>query len=208
MILKKSLSMKGEKNPMYGKFGEEHNAYGIKQSKESIEKRVAKIIGRKQSTESVQKSVETRKKNFEEKIKNGYMPRSEVRKKNREEKLKDDYVRPKRIVSEETKIKQRNQRLGKKIKLESIIKREKTKKINREENRKLGIIPKKQLISLETRIKISKANKGKNLGKKHSQEQNMNHSKIMTGRKQSPETILKRAESIKRIKQERLVMVF
>lgn len=116
-----------------GKSGEQHNRYGVKQTPEHIEKRTAKNKGRKMSEESIQKSIETRKKNYEEKIKNGYMPRSEIRKRKREEKLKYGYVRPKKIISEETRKKQSEARLGKKLSPESIIKREETRKIIRQE---------------------------------------------------------------------------
>lgn len=206
--LKKSIAMSGENNPMFGKFGEQHNMYGKKNSQETIDKRVKSNTGKKMSKESVQKGVETRKRNREEKIKNGYMPRSEIRKRKREEKLKDGYVPKKIIVSEKTKKKQSEAKKGKKLKPESIIKREATRKKNREEKLRLGIVPKKQFFSLETRKKLSESNKGKNVGKKHSEEQNRNHSETMTGRKQSKKTVDKRIETRKRNKQERLTMIF
>jgi hypothetical protein len=52
--------------------------------------------------------------------------------------------------------------------------------------------------SKESILKISINSKGKNKGKKHSEEQNKNFSECMKGRKQSEESNKKRSESLKR----------
>ena len=56
---KMSKSKKGEKNPFYGKFGENHPLYGRKHSEESKRKMSVSHIGKKRSKESRKKQSES-----------------------------------------------------------------------------------------------------------------------------------------------------
>ena len=68
-ILKEVCSLKGKKNPMYGKYGKDHPKYGKKHSKEVREKQSKALSGRVFSDEHLEKIAKTKKgAAFKEKI--------------------------------------------------------------------------------------------------------------------------------------------
>ncbi len=166
---KSSESLKGKNT---GKQNPEH----IKKAKENrrikIEEKLAsgwKPEKRFASAEAIAKRLEARKRNIEEKIANGtYIKKTRSEESNRKqsESMRGKTSWNKGIkMSAEYKLSisgENHQMFGKKLKLESIIKREETRKKNNEEKLKMGIKPTRKRQSKKTiskRIRTIKINK-------------------------------------------------
>lgn len=117
-----------------------------------------------------------------------------------------------------------NAQIGRKHKEETKIKISealKGKLKSKEHNRKNSEAQRGRVDSEETRRKKSESHKGKLMneetkrkiamawkGRKHSEESNKKNSEAHKGKKLSPESIIKREETKRRIRQERLTMIF
>jgi hypothetical protein len=204
--LKKSLAFSGENNPMYGKSGEQHNRYGVKQTSEHIAKTVAKNTGKKQSEEHKEKNriASTGREFSRESI----AKREATKKRKKEEQIANGtYEKP--VVSSETRKKQSESHKGKKPSAKSIQKGKDTRKRNKEEQIKSGTYVKK-VRSEESRMKNKEAQTGKKLSaesiKNREETKKINREEAIANgtyvkRVDSEETRIRKSESHKYKKQ-------
>lgn len=169
---KQSERVSGEKNPMYGKKGEDHPAYGRKHTKEAKQRMSEALKGRMISEEHKRKISGTLKgKPLSEETKRKLSEASKGKAKSEEHRRNISEGQKGKILSEETKRK--------------ISESNKGKKFSEEAKRKISEAGKGRIFSEETKRKMSESKKGENhpmYGKNHSVETRNKMSKARKGK--------------------------